>query len=435
MSWRDHLDVGKQSTFHIYKILVALVAGVFVARALGPENLGILALVYAVCFVLSPCISLGCGLNLLKEVRQIKEPNKQQYLLWALVANKLTYKLGWLTLSILLLILIGIQILGIEGNWSLAILCLVCYLLGVTLELKGTSTTLIVTNLKEKLKRDCVGATICSSIKVASTFLITPEQIILGSFLANLGESIFLRFSNLQLSRPIATNSTNPEIEKNDPDQKIEQQIKQKSRSLFKEGMHLLPTTLITEVSETIKKFTLAFSHSPLTQSIGENREDAGKKIVGEYSIAQRQAVLLTLTGQTLYERFAGATPLKIAAIYTLGAAIITALTLPLIPILYGPEFKDAMVTGAILLVPNSLTIIAQCLTAIMVSLSLTKKASKIRIASTMTTLIICPVLIPLLSIVGLALAVIIGETICILWTYLTIKRQKVLPETAKKLI
>lgn len=419
MRWKDHLEVGKQSTYHIYKLVVALVAGVFVARALGPENLGSLALIYSICFILAPCISLASGLNLLKELRN---SSKTQSLAWSEAANKLTYKLGTFIITLLIVVLLVTSNLNEEIGLQISIFCIIFYLLATTIELKGTSTLLVVSDLKYKLKRDCVASTICSALKLASTTLPSPEYIILGSFVANLGESLFMRVSNLSHTKKLKGEMLKDDYTLNDTNQR------DKIKILLKEGLHLLPTSLISEISESVKKFSLAFSPSL------SNERDIGKKMVGEYSIAQRQAVLFTITGQTLYEKFAGATPPKIAVFYTIGAAAITALTLPLIPLLYGPAFQGAITAGAILLIPNSLSIISQSLIAIMVSMSLTRIAARIRTVSAATTLLLCPLLAAKFSIAGIALAMLIGESLCIIWAISKMKKDPRIPKFTSKL-
>jgi len=420
MSWKEHFELGKQSSYHIYKIFTALVAGVAVARSLGPESMGYLALIYAVGLLLTPCLTVGCGLNLLREINVSTDKNAY---LWAQVANRLTSKIGLIFILLITgLLSLNNLFVGLESHhqtwlnspepwlihnndyYTIALVSLLLYTIAIFIEHKGTSTLLIKTDLKKKLSRDALGATLGASLKIASCALPTPGLVIIGIFSSLVAEAFYLRISNKMLTRELRIQNLKESSRAN-----LEHTMgKERDRAhrLVKEGIHILPTTLISELTESIKKFSLA--------NCGTT--EIGKGLVGQYSIAQRQAVLLNITGQSLYERYKGAAPIKLAVKYSLIAGLVTALTLPLIPIIYGADFQQAVWAGAFLLIPNTLAIIAQAVIAILVSYCATKPASFIRVSTLCITALLSLLLAPKLGVIGISIAATLGETTCIIW-------------------
>jgi O-antigen/teichoic acid export membrane protein len=402
MKGADHFALKKHSAYHFYMVGAQLITGIFIARALGPEGLGILALIFGTTLLLSPIINIPCGLNLLRELNTKEQKDK---ISWTISANKLVHKIILLLLLLWSGVFLTISLTSNTNYLFLGSLCVLLFLLSHLIEKKGTSIFLLKENLGQKLRRDAIATTISGIVKILITFTHDPDIIILGSFIGLFIECLCIFLSNKKVEIKEHFKLYRPLLG----------QTQQMERELLKEGLVLLPNALAAQASETIKRFSLASYSTP----------EIGKKAVGDYTISQRQSIILTITGQILYERYKGLASLKVLSIYTLGAATITAITIPLIPFIFGADFSQAMTTAMILLIPNSLSIIAQGQTALLISHKKSKLAITISTTGLLLTALTSIILTPFLGIVGIALAVILGEMTIISWGFALMKNIK----------
>ena len=293
---------------HISSILGQILSGVVLAHALSPAGMGQLNLIQGFCLMATPLLELGTKGNLYREIAGAN-PEK-----WIKAANTLSIITG------------SVALIGLLATRQPAItnLCflLACYTLAI--EHRATSIGLLKTNLTGKLKRDIVANTLGSAFRIAGALLANnPNTIIVLVFGSYIVEATIRRISNETLTKKLP--GTEPETLK----------------ALTKESLWILPSQFAGQLTANANRFWIEASH--------------GLAILGTFGVAQRQGIAFTLANQLLYERHFAKPSLKIACAFAASAALVTLLSCPLIPFLYGKGFHDAITWSIWLLIPNIL--------------------------------------------------------------------------------
>lgn len=396
-----------QGTNHTTTLIFQLVASIFIARNLGPIGLGELAIIQTIIILIKPILDTGTRGYLIREL--INHPNRNEQFQWANASNKLSTKV---TLYILVLVLITLLIGAIFHSYPISTesqnqsifnpqlwaYCLGFVILSNIFEKKGYTQLLLLSNIREYLKRNLVINVGSALIKILAAITIESKDLLIASFFTAMGLEYLVKG---------AWNNTDLKI-KDKADRKIK--LLEKEKKLFREAIKLLPSELSLATEGQIPKIWLP---------------NLGDTVLGNFSVAQKNGIILRTLTRISHDADIENPTLKVGIKYAILGAIISALAAPLIPIVYGSEFSDATYYAYLLIAPGALTLLGSKVSTQLIRTSKTGAAARINILGVLVSIILCWLLIPPHGVLGAAIAISIGWTLQISLGVFVLKKNK----------
>jgi hypothetical protein len=382
-----------QGTNHAITIAFQLLAIIFVARNLGPSGLGQLALIQTIYILLRPIAEIGTRGYLIREFLN----NPQNSRSWAISANKLNLKISLIVLTIFLVTLGILDTTKAEwlNKWNAQLnlwaICLSAVLISAPLELKGYSQLLLKLDLKTLLRRDLLTSVGSSLLKLGGALYIeNPSFLIIFVFLTMSLESIARGGWNYYFFNKGKTSPNQLcQFKKSDRSGQSGQQTQ-----LLLEGLKYLPSELSLTSEGQIAKLWV---------------NSLGGATLGNFSIAQKQNIIFKTFNRMCHDNDLEAPKIKLAVKYGLVACIASACIAPLIPYIYGQDFKDASLYAYLLIVPNFLALVGSKVSSKLIRASMTTSASRSNMMGLAITISLCFYLVPTLGVLGACLAMSLG--------------------------
>lgn len=387
-----------QGTNHGAILIFQLVSSIFVARNLGPSALGELAIIQTIIILLKPILDAGTRGYLIREL--ILSPNKSTQLQWARAGESISTKVSLYVLLIIVFVLLILPCIPQAPYLQLPInellwgYCLGFVIFANLFEKKGHSQILLLTNIKSYLKRNLIINVASSMLKLLGALTIESKPLLIGFFFTTIGLEYFAKglWNKIDLKKDNKPN--------NKPNNKPKNEtalLKPKKIKLFKEAIKYLPSELSLASEGQVPRIWLANLGDPIGSTLGN------------FSVAQKNGIVMKTLNKISHDNDITNPSLKTGLKYATLGAVISALTAPLIPLLYGKDFSDATYYAYILIVPGFLTLIGSKISNKLIRQSMTGAASKINILGVLMSLALCWLLIPPYQVAGASIALSIG--------------------------
>jgi O-antigen/teichoic acid export membrane protein len=388
-----------QAQNHGITLILQLVSSIFIARNLGPASLGELALIQTLILLVKPLLDTGTKGYLIREF--VKDNQIASQLQWAKAATRVSTKTSIIILAIvgLLSTLLSTTTLLLPyggaqnalpkflSNPQTPLLwgyCLGFVVLSNIFEEKGYAQLLLLKDIKKYLYRNLVVSSSSSVLRVALALTISSHTLLIALFFTTMGlEHIVKGIWNKAAIKKYNSNSPlMPKV------------CSKKEKILLKESINHLPSELSLGAEGQIPKLLLS---------------NLGGEMLGNYTVAQKNTIISKTLNRMSHDNDLHNPSIKVGVKYALLAAILSILTPPLIPILYGEGFKDAVLYAYLLILPSILTIVGAKITTKLIKQSMTTAASKINIIGVTISALLCIALIPNYNVWGAVLGLSTG--------------------------
>jgi O-antigen/teichoic acid export membrane protein len=386
-----------QAQSHGLTLILQLVSSIFIARNLGPTNLGELALIQTLILLVKPLLDAGTKGYLIREF--VKDTQITTQLQWARAATRVSTKTSMIVLVVVWLLstlLSTANMLVPEGtqndlpkilsNPQIPLLwgyCLGFVVISNIFEEKGYAQLLLLKDIKRYLYQNLIVNSGSSILKVALALTIGSPTLLIALFFTTMGlEHIVKGVWNRQA------------IKKYNNDTLIPGTCSKKEKILLKESINHLPSELSLGAEGQVPKLLLS---------------NLGGDMLGNYTVAQKNTIISRTLNRMSHDNDLHNPSIKVGVKYALLATVLSMLTPPLIPILYGEEFKDAVLYAYLLILPGVLTIVGAKITTKLIKQSLTTAASKINIVGVTVSALLCIALMPSYNVWGAVLGLCTG--------------------------
>lgn len=385
-----------QGSNHAIILCLQLVASIFIARNLGPQGLGELAIIQAVLLLFKPLTELGTRNYLTREI--VNSQNINTKINWVKAADSLSKKCTLLSLGLLSIVTLVAYILkttypeNVVNNLfdpSLWMVCFLIVMLGSYCETKGQSQLMLLQNINRVLKRNLYINITCAFFKVlAAITILSKELLIIVYFLTVALEYLLKAIDNNYYLKKLPINTLNP----NSLGAGVT--LRKKQALLFKESLKYLPNELTINAESQVPKIWLS---------------SQGNEVLGNFSVAQKHGIVIKTLNKLSHDNDMENPKMMVALKYATLGAVLSAITVPLIPYVYGADFTSATYYAYLLIIPGFLSVIGSKLLAKLIAHNQTSIASRVNILGFITLLVFCSLLIPSYGVAGVAIALSMG--------------------------
>lgn len=301
-----------------------MLSSILIARALAPAGLGELSLLQNLCLLISPLTHFGTKGNLLREIGRGEGP-----------ALLKTSNLLSIFCSLLGLVLLAPTSLFLPSHLGIiAPLCFLLHCAGESIEQKASRIYLLHICLEKEIWWSHRILILTALLKVLCAVCLANELLIPALFACGTLQSALQCLKNHTLVQKLPA-SLQPSTPANLTTLK----------TLLSESWPLTPPQILGQISKTSAPFLIASTW--------------GNTALGIYAIALKHSIFYTLASQMLHERHLHKQTSQTALQYALLFTIPTLLTLPLIPVLYGPAFSACVLWSLCLIPTHILTVIS----------------------------------------------------------------------------